>query len=866
MKPIFLRMKAFGPFLKEQKIDFSAFEKSGLFLISGNTGAGKTTILDAMTYALYGRSSGGTRGSFLSMRCQNAALGDVTEVEFIFSIRDKKYKFVRSVRMARKNYIAEQDALYMTDDGSFMPFFENPTQKNVESKAEELMGLSYEQFRQVIILPQGQFEKLLTAKSEEKEYILTNLFGADIWQKAAENMTEKVNEKRRYLDGLNAEINRVFKEYGVENTQEMRKLLQSDEDKYKAEIKALAKNEENLKKLRKKFEEETTLNEKFAVLKTNEKRLGNLNSRKNDIEEKRKCIENAEKAVGMKSEYESMKKAKDALRLREKNFDEYGKRLLDAEKLLKEAEETLNILKKVNIEEKKQTLAQTEEKCREATALKSELKNTEKELETYIKKEKEYTAVIAEIKSAKLKAEQEQARSFGEYARMFEEYISGIGGELAAELKENEPCPVCGSTHHPSPTKKSETTVTRNDIDIEKAKIDSAAKKIEDINGRLAENEEKLKNISAQLVQYTAEQKRIKLQLEKNEFRETEASEIARLKEEIVNYEAERSESENAYASASNAFAATSEAYKTAEKEYKAAEKEYNANKFKELLKNTDFADEQEFVEYLNTDIEELKSETQSWFIETESCLHNIEKVKREIGEKSKPDIERTREETERLDEEIKEVQLNAGLLKERVGKLKTALNNTEKSAEEYETEDLKWKENNLFLKRVRGDSGISLRRYALGIMLSEVINEANLLLENVYGGRYRLYRSASLSGREKSGLEFEVSDSQTSGKRDVTSLSGGEKFLVSLALSIGLLTSLQSQMGGIRLEAMFIDEGFGTLDENSAADAVSLLCVMKNSAAIVGIISHVDFLKENITSGIEVIKNDVGSELKMNI
>lgn len=194
---------------------------------------------------------------------------------------------------------------------------------------------------------------------------------------------------------------------------------------------------------------------------------------------------------------------------------------------------------------------------------------------------------------------------------------------------------------------------------------------------------------------------------------------------------------------------------------------------------------------------------------------------------------------------------------------LKTALNNTEKSAAEYEAEDLKWKENNLFLKRVRGDSGISLRRYALGIMLSEVISEANRLLENVYGGRYRLYRSASLSGREKSGLEFEVSDSQTSGKRDVTSLSGGEKFLLSLALSIGLLTSLQSQMGGIRPEAMFIDEGFGRLDENSAADAVSLLCVMKNSAAVVGIISHVDFLKENITSGIEVIKKMSAANLK---
>lgn len=866
MKPIFLRMKAFGPFLKEQKIDFSSFEKSGLFLISGNTGAGKTTILDAITYALYGKSSGGVRGNFLSMRCQNAEAADATEVEFIFSIRNKKYKFTRSVRQARKNYISAQDALYMADDGSFLPFFENPTQKNVESKAEELMGLNYEQFRQVIILPQGQFEKLLTAKSEEKEEILTNLFGADIWRKAVDNMAETLNEKRRYLDRLNEEINSVFKEYNVENTQQLKELLQSDEEKYESETKMLADNEKKIKKLRKRFEEETALNEKFAVLETNEERLIKLSSQKGDIEEKQRCVEKAEKAIVLKAEYESMKKSEKALKLREKNLNDYKEKLGKAETALEKAENNLNILKKVNIEEKKKTLSEMQELSMEFTELKSELEKLEKKLAVCIKDEKAFTAENAEIKTEKLKAEKCQAKLFKVYAEMFDKYISGIGGELAAELKENEPCPVCGSKNHPNPAKKSETTVTRSDIDDEKIKIDSAASEIENINSRLAENEEKLKSISALLMQYNAEKKRINLQFEKNKFKDIEESEIAELKDEISNYETERSESEKAYAAASNTFAAMTESFKTAKCEFAAAKEEYTANGFEKSMKNAGFADETEFIKYLNTDIETLKSETRNWFVETESCLHNINQIKPDIIGKVKPDIEKTRCETELLDERIKTGQLNAGLLKEKVKKLKSVLKNTEKAEAEFEAEDYKCKENTLFLKRVRGDSGISLRRYALGIMLSEVINEANRLLENVYGGRYRLYRSASLSGNRKSGLEFEVSDALTGGKRDVTGLSGGEKFLVSLALSIGLLTSLQSQMGGIRLEAMFIDEGFGTLDESSAADAISLLCVMKNSAAIVGIISHVDFLKENITSGIEVIKKNGGSELKITV
>ena len=173
MTPIKLIFQAFGPYVKKQELDFNRFADSGVFLIHGITGSGKTTILDAITYALYGKSSGGQRGDITAMRCQMADEDMPTEVEFIFKISEKTYKFTRSIRIrtkrnGSKDYNVTQNAMFLNRDNVFVPFFENPKIKDVEQKAWELIGLTHEQFIQVIMLPQGKFEKLLMAKSDEK--------------------------------------------------------------------------------------------------------------------------------------------------------------------------------------------------------------------------------------------------------------------------------------------------------------------------------------------------------------------------------------------------------------------------------------------------------------------------------------------------------------------------------------------------------------------------------------------------------------------------------------------------------------------------------------------------------------------------
>ena len=178
MKPVSVRFKCFGPYLEEQFIDFEKLQKGGIFLISGDTGSGKTTILDAMCCALYGESSGGTRGKFEAMRCMQAADEHETLVEFIFDSNGHRYKFVRTLKKARKNLIDYHNCLELIE-GVYVPKLENPRDRNVTRLAEEIIGLNAEQFRQVIVLPQGKFETLLTSKSEEKEKILTQIFGAE---------------------------------------------------------------------------------------------------------------------------------------------------------------------------------------------------------------------------------------------------------------------------------------------------------------------------------------------------------------------------------------------------------------------------------------------------------------------------------------------------------------------------------------------------------------------------------------------------------------------------------------------------------------------------------------------------------------
>ena len=217
MRPIKIEFQAFGPYVGYEKVDFEAISSKGLFLICGKTGIGKTMILDAMTFALFGKSSGHGRDDFESMRCTNADFDTNTFVKFEFENHGKHYRFERKLERKRKNLSASYNVTCKGEDGIWRPLMENAKEKAVSEKAVEIIGLEYEQFRQVIVLPQGQFERLLTSNSDEKEKILTNIFGEDKWQIIADRFYDKATRRKNDLKNIQDKIRNSLAEEGCGN-------------------------------------------------------------------------------------------------------------------------------------------------------------------------------------------------------------------------------------------------------------------------------------------------------------------------------------------------------------------------------------------------------------------------------------------------------------------------------------------------------------------------------------------------------------------------------------------------------------------------------------------------------------------------
>jgi DNA repair exonuclease SbcCD ATPase subunit len=317
MKPISIRFKCFGPYLNEQFIDFTQLEKSGLFLICGETGSGKTTILDAISYALYGRSSGALRGDLSVMRCKLAQPKDETLVEFIFDSGGHRYRFTRSLKYGRKNLNDSHDCARL-EDGVFVPIFENPKLKSVNEKAEELIGLTYDQFRQVIVLPQGQFETLLVSKSEEKEKIHVSLFHADRWQRIADELYNRVYAQDQSIKQQRQMIRAKLQEYGCVNLETLA-ILEEDTAQKLVQLRKELESAELHRDAVKKIHDEALIRSKdFADLKQTRQTLKQLLERSAHFDQEERLLQMADSAETATPQYTALKHVKNALDLAQK--------------------------------------------------------------------------------------------------------------------------------------------------------------------------------------------------------------------------------------------------------------------------------------------------------------------------------------------------------------------------------------------------------------------------------------------------------------------------------------------------------------------------------------------------------------------
>lgn len=882
-------MSAFGPYLDEQTIDFSLLSGSGMFLISGNTGAGKTTILDAMTYALYETSSGANRGDISDMRCQYAKAGTDTYVEFTFSSGGTVYRASKrfSVNVAKSGKInsAIERCIFAADsEGTFVPLLEKGGKREAEEKIEAIIGLNADRFRQIIVLPQGQFERFLVADSSQKEDLLQSVFNTEKWNSAVEIIRRKLSADKTELENVKAIIKSVFDNLHCENLSELSEKLESDRRKLDGITAGEAVISEKVREVNERYAKAIALNELFLQKESLTLREKELFAQKSENDKLAQSLASSEKALKIRPVFDRLTDAQNELKRRTSSYGQeaalYENALTKYNNARKEADRYGALT--AQYEEKRELL-------RKYTQMREVYKTIDEAKEAADNAEKNHTDLLKRIKTAESALENAEKEKFAkdeivarmrmEYSELFDRYKKSVFGNIACELSDGTPCPVCGSIHHPSPAEKNDGDVDENTLKQKdnqtKEAVRHADAAAEARNNALSEKSglyEALAETSSERTRTNTEYERLSAMLIAG------ISDLNALEDEIRNTDGDiqdfdcalkkveervNAAKEQALVSEEKKNSALSEKEKAEETVYALKEE------FARALCENGFDDQTQFLSLLKTD-EQIKSDKQKLEQYSAEILANkksLDELNARLNDCEKPDILSLTNEKNIAEAEKEEFLKEAAVLKSEYEQLKLAYKAQKKRTLDYEKALALYQRRYDFITKIDSGTGISLRRYILGVMLTTVVHESNRLLSGVHNGRYKLYRTNERIGAKRSqGLALMVYDARSNERRPVNTLSGGEKFLVSLVLAISLSTVVCSQSGGIKIGAMFIDEGFGTLDSQSVADAMAVLLMVRKTDTLIGIISHVDALKENITARINVESAENGSKITLSV
>lgn len=1014
MRPVKLEIQAMGPYKNREIIDFTRLGEKRFFLIHGPTGAGKSSILDAMTYALYGETSGDER-SLEQMRSHWADSDTESYVIFEFYLRGKLYRIKRSPRQVlnRKRgsgtrEVNPEAALWLADEDNCV--IETGSLK-VTERIEALLGFNSGQFRQVIILPQGKFRELLSAKAEGREEILKVLFATGRFTEIQEMLKSRAGEARRRLDDLRIEREAVLRGEGAESADELTRRGASCKADAEDLKKALKKLESAEKKLQEEMKRAAVIDARFCEREQASEALKALIDREDEIKGYSESINAFRRARGMADIYKSLSEERSIFSGVQDTFNRYREEFVTAEKNKNEAEKLINeipgkkdelkIIEKdlYRLESSKDIygeLAKTDEEIELKGKLKidSEMKHlflSEKRvgLDVRIQRTREQSgeAEIAGVKIQALKLSLERITSAGKklaeietseesvhkfekelpriekkHAAALEEFRKlsslrieaeeqwrrGQASILAADLKKGEPCPVCGSLHHPLPAgadngapgiaeieklrtsekraddevrsfdlemvkKKTELEsvksrmpsiadvpeefrgLTRNDLKkkyrdetAELEKLSGKVMEADTLRERLAEDEKNLSEIIKEDEKILSELKGAEVDLASlisrrkqicaglpeginslNELHER----IESLLKKSGEIQAFIKSSENTWKEFSEKYSASEALYKKMEKDYKSAGERYTLkeNEFNSRLKEEGFKSETEFSALLGDAdrLKELEGVVEKYSREVIAARSRLEKADADIGETERPDItalsakiNTARDESDSIIGRIKSAESESF----RIDKIAERIRTIEKSAA-GEEESYSIIQTLAEISNGRNSRRLTFQRYVLQSLFEEVLMMASNRLERMSRGRYRLISPGKLEDRRATGgLDLEVFDEYTGYSRPVVTLSGGEAFLASLSLALGLADLVQQYAGGIHLDTVFIDEGFGSLDSETLDLAINTLIDLQSSGRLVGIISHVGELKERIDARLEVVPVSCGSTTRFNV
>ena len=1023
MKPISLTIEAFGPYRDSVTLDFSQLENHSMFLISGPTGAGKTSILDAMVYALYGEPSGEVRKTD-AIRSDFAEPKRMTRVDFSFAIGDAQYRVERlpkqMVAKKRGTGMREQNAsatVYEMKDGEWKVIATSAAA--IRDTIQRIIGFRKDQFLQVVLLPQGEFRKLLVASTNEREELLHTLFRTELYRKLQEALKSAYDEAKAGIEENLMKQTALIQsiphdeDTPVLTIEHVRELLENREphreghvvkrDEAVAEVNRLntLRNEwalynqaqqslieatSKLDIVKAKELERTQLREKVQFLNSlfpvhalykqyidKQSSLTTLERALSDAEKsvdtatqhESNCIEAHEALESQAETIQAKRTTLAQLQQQSETFDELGllkKKLsslrsdverLDSKKSESDLEMQRQLIKQieVDVENLRKRLQENSTLLEKVPVIQEQLNH----LQRYSELVEEISQVQKEVaaKDETLSTLDKIVKEATVYLERLEHLMQeGRAYELVPFVKEDEPCPVCGSTEHPHLATKPELYPTKDEVEVARGLRDKELQKqanevgqrdalvgrvhelsdhkngqvsilkafiegfsevnfasiqqdllaqMEELKTLRGESEQLSKTISdTERRLSTAKDTLAKSEIAHNELLKTlhelEVSigsvqakidslseslpttdvelwrkQVTSLLSEIKEYDAQLTVTTKQLEEARGQLSAKRGRLETLSSQVKEERKNLDSlhEEYTQSLQSVSLS-EIDFVEALSDfnaledfkiklyELEEAFSTAQAVYDAalktTETVVKPSDTVSDEVYDVA---VERRDTLVGNLaawDKETKHIETTLTSLEELESSMGEARNEVE----------FLGRLNDLANGGEQGFKNVTFERYVLGAILDEVVYAANLRLQKMSRSRYSLERSDYTGGgRGKQGLDLAVMDAFTGQSRPANTLSGGETFLASMALALGLADVIQSYAGGIHMDTMFIDEGFGTLDPDTLELAMETLVQLQSSGRLIGMISHVPELKTRIPAHLEVTRGDEGSTAK---
>ena len=903
MRPVYIRMSAFGPYAGIQELNMEELGAGGLYLITGDTGAGKTTIFDAITFALYGEASGDSREAGM-LRSKYADPSVPTEVELTFIYGGKTYKVCRNPEYERPTKRGTGMTMQKAEAELIYPDGRVVTKpKDVTAAVTEIMGVNREQFCQIAMIAQGKFRDLIEKGTTERQKIFREIFRTAPYQQVQDILKGKYRALERECETLRESVKQYIqgilwnKDASEETPVEEVMELLTEQNKADQEIQAglfeeLQQKEQVLQKIRSELERDRERKKRQKLYqelqdrrKAQREQITELQQRYREEQgkepERRRLADEISRLESLMPQYlhlEELKKneradqdEREKLSGKQRQYEAKQEELKGKIQEGREAGESL-----ADAPEEYQKLLFESEKHQKYM---ERLQNLSKVILQYEKLQQNLLVKQQEYQTVRDRVQKKES----EYRVKTQAFLDEQAGILAQTLVEDQPCPVCGSIHHPAPAEQNPGAPSKDELELLQQELEQcrvreaeASRKAGELLGNVQSRAESIKR-EAEGLELTGTLEEMKHQLanlqKQGQTTEKQLQQEKGLASEKVKqkdmWNRLLPEQEKALEKVTEELQQTRERQAALESKQKAAGEEIQ--RLTEVLPYPGQKEAQdkhiELVQKQNVmkrQLEQAEKAVQTAEVEIAGTEGRLKELRQQLEEAVEADTEALRQKQTEIETEKAACEERGKELHHRIQNNQSVLKNLQNRSKELVEKEKRYTMIRSLavtaLGNIPGKEKIMLETYVQMTYFDRIIARANTRLMVMTGGQYEMKRRRGSSNlRSQSGLELDVIDHYNGSERSIRTLSGGESFQASLSLALGLADEIQASAGGIRLDTMFVDEGFGSLDSESLEQAVQALAGLAESKRLVGIISHVDELKNRIDRQIVVKKERSG-------